>query len=124
LVELMIRVAIIGFILIFLGQILPKIWATQNNLRFAYGSSGVVEAVHLVFRRISKWLVSLADNIGTRMGANKSEALTMQELDEAIYIQTDEEASAEEKDIMKGIVKFDTITVKQIMRSRLEVNGL
>ena len=48
----------------------------------------------------------------------------MQELDEAIDIQTDEEASAEEKDIMKGIVKFDTITVKQIMRSRLEVNGL
>lgn len=122
--ELLIRVAIIGFILIFLGQILPKIWATQNNLRFAYGSSVVVEAVHLVFRRISKWLVSLADSIGTRMGANKSEALTMQELDEAIDIQTDEEASAEEKDIMKGIVKFDTITVKQIMRSRLEVNGL
>ena len=124
LMELLLRVAIIGFILIFAGQILPKVWATQNNLRFAYGSAVVVEAVHLVFRRISKWVVSLADGIGKNMGANKSEALNMQELDEAIDIKTDEEASPEEKNIMKGIVKFGTISVKQIMRSRLEVNGV
>ena len=122
--ELILRVGIIGFILIFLGQILPKVWATQNNLRFAYGSAVVVEAVHLVFRRISNWVVSLADNIGKRTGANKSEAISIQELDEAIDIKTDEEASPEEKNIMKGIVKFGTISVKQIMRSRLEVNGI
>jgi CBS domain containing-hemolysin-like protein len=48
----------------------------------------------------------------------------LQELDEAIDIKTDEEASLEEKNIMKGIVKFGTISVKQIMRSRLEVNGV
>lgn len=124
LVELLLRVVIIGFILIFAGQILPKVWATQNNLRFAYGSAVVVEAVHLVFRRISKWVVSLADGIGKKVGANKSEALNLQELDEAIDIKTDEEASLEEKNIMKGIVKFGTISVKQIMRSRLEVNGI
>jgi putative hemolysin len=124
LVELLLRVVIIGFILVFAGQILPKVWATQNNLRFAYGSAVVVETVHLVFRRISKWVVSLADGIGKKMGANKSEALNMQELDEAIDIKTDEEASLEEKNIMKGIVKFGTISVKQIMRSRLEVNGI
>ena len=122
--ELLLRVAIISFILIFLGQILPKVWATQNNLRFAYGSAVVVEAVHLVFRRISRWVVSLADGIGKRMGANKSEAVSIQELDEAIDIKTDEEASLEEKNIMKSIVKFGTISVKQIMRSRLEINGI
>ena len=84
----------------------------------------VVEGVHLLLRRISKWIVSLADVIGKRVGANKSEAISMQELDEAIDIKTDEEASQEEKNIMKGIVKFGNISVKQIMRSRLEVNGI
>jgi len=122
--ELLLRVIIIGFLLVFLGQILPKVWATQNNLRFAYGSSGVIEAVHLVLRRISKWIISLADGIGKRVGANKSEAINLQELDEAIDIKTDEEASVQEKNIMKGIVKFGAISVKQIMRSRLEVNGI
>ncbi len=124
LLELLLRVGIIGFILIFAGQILPKVWATQNNLRFAYGSAIVVEAVHLLFRRISKWVVSLAEGIGKRTGANKSEAINLQELDEAIDIKTEDEASMEEKNIMKGIVKFGTISVKQIMRSRLDVNGI
>jgi gliding motility-associated protein GldE len=123
-VELLLRVGIIAFLLVFLGQILPKVWATQNNLRFAYGSALVIEAVHLVLRRVSKWVVSLADGIGKRTGANKSKALSLQELDEAIDIKTDEEASVEEKNIMKGIIKFGTISVKQIMRSRLEVNGI
>ncbi len=123
-IEVLLRVGIIGLILIFFGQILPKVWATQNNVRFAYDWSIVVEWVHLLLRRISRWVVSLADRIGRRVGANRSEATSMQELDDAIDIQSDEDASPEEKSIMKGIVKFGTITVKQIMRSRLEVNGI
>jgi CBS domain containing-hemolysin-like protein len=50
--------------------------------------------------------------------------MNIKELDEAIDIKTDEEASPEEKNIMKGIVKFGNISVKQIMRSRLEVSGI
>ncbi len=121
---LLIKVLVIAFVLVFFGKILPKVWATQNNLRFAYGSAFVIEALHLLLRRISKWIVSLADGIGKTAGANRSEAMSMQELDAAIDIKTDEEASQEEKNIMKGIVKFGNITVKQIMRSRLDVSGV
>ena len=123
-VETLIKVLIIAFVLLFFCEVLPKIWATQNNLRFAYGSSFVVEAVHLLLRRISRWIVSLADGIGKKLGANKSEALSMRELDAAIDIKTDEEASPAEKSIMKGIVKFGNISVRQIMRSRLDVSGI
>jgi putative hemolysin len=122
--ELLFKVLVIAFVLVFFGEILPKVSATQNNLRFAYASAVVVEGVHLLLRRISKWVVSLADEIGKRVGANRSEAISIQELDEAIDIKTDEEASPEEKSIMKSIVKFGSISVKQIMRSRLEVNGI
>ncbi|MGQ0740167.1 MAG: gliding motility-associated protein GldE [Bacteroidota bacterium] len=121
---LLIKVVVIAFVLVFFGKILPKVWATQNNLRFAYGSSFVIEALHLLLRRISKWIVSLADSIGKTAGANRSEAMSIQELDEAIDIKSDDEASPEEKNIMKGIVKFGNITVKQIMRSRLDVSGV
>lgn len=124
LVELLCKVVVIAFVLIFIGKILPKVWATQNNLRFAYGSAVIIEGLHLFLRRISKWIVSMADGIGKKLGANKSEAMSIQELDEAIDIKTDEEASPEEKSIMKGIVKFGNISVKQIMRSRLDVNGV
>lgn len=122
--ELLLKVLVIAFVLVFFGEILPKVWATQNNLRFAYASAVVVEGVHLLLRRISKWIVSVADVIGKKVGADKSEAISIQELDEAIDIKTDEEASPEEKSIMKSIVKFGSISVKQIMRSRLEVTGI
>ncbi|HMR90985.1 MAG TPA: gliding motility-associated protein GldE [Chitinophagaceae bacterium] len=122
--EVFLRAAIIGSGLVFFGEILPKVWATQNNLRFAYGSAVIVEGIHLLLHRISRWMVSLAEKIGNKTGANKSEAVSIQELNEAIDIKTDEEASPEEKNIMKGIVKFGSITVKQVMRSRLEVNGI
>ena len=122
--QLLIKVLIIVFVLVFFCEVLPKIWATQNNLRFAYGSSQVVEAIHLLLRRVSRWVVSLADNIGGKLGANRSEALSIRELDEAIDVKSDEEASPEEKSIMKGIVKFGNITVRQVMRSRLDVSGI
>lgn len=123
-VEILSKVIAIAFILVFIGKILPKVWATQHNLRFAYGSSFIVEALHLLLRRISKWIVSLADGIGKRVGAERTEAMSMQELDEAIDIKTDAEASQEEKNIMKGIVKFGNISVRQVMRSRLDVSGI
>lgn len=124
LVEILSKVIVITFVLVFFGKILPKVWATQNNLRFAYGCSFLIESLHLLLRRISKWIVSLADGIGHRAGAGITESMSMKELDEAIDIKTDEEASPEEKNIMKGIVKFGNISVKQIMRSRLDVSGI
>ena len=123
-VEVLSKAVAIAFVLVFVGKIFPKVWAAQNNLRFAYGSSFIVEVLHLLLRRISKWIVKLADRIGKRAGAGKTEAMSMQELDEAIDIKTDDEASLEEKNIMKGIVKFGNISVKQIMRSRLDVSGI
>lgn len=123
-IDLILRIILIGFVIIFFAKILPKVWATQNNLRFAYGSSWVVEGLHLVLRKISRRMVSLADGIGKRAGADKTNAMSMKELDEAIDIKTDEEASQDEKNIMKGIVKFGNISVKQIMKSRLDVSGV
>jgi gliding motility-associated protein GldE len=121
---LFLKVLGIAFVLVFFGKIFPKVWATQNNIRFAYSSSLLVEALHLLLRRVSKWVVKFADRIGKGAGAYKTEAMNIRELDEAIDIKPDNEASQEEKNIMKGIVKFGNISVKQIMRSRLDVSGI
>ena len=122
--ELLIKVFIIAFILVFFCRILPKVWATQNNLRVAYDCSYVIEGIHLVLVRISKRMVAVADVIGARLGATRSRIASLQELDQAIDVAGDEETSIEEKNILKGIVKFGNISVKQIMRARLDVSGI
>jgi len=121
---LLTKAVMITFVIVFFGRLLPKVYATQNNMRYAYDFSLIIEGLHLLLRRISKWTVSLADGIGKRLGANKSEAISIREMDEAIDIKTDAEASQDEKNIMKGIVKFGNISVKQVMRSRLDVSGI
>jgi len=118
------KVLVIAFVLIFFGRILPKVWATQNNLRFAYGCSWIIEGLHVLLRKISRWIVSLADGIGKRAGTVKTEVMNMQELDEVIDIKTDAEATPEEKNIMRGVIKFGNITVRQVMKSRLDVSGI
>lgn len=121
-VDIFIKIIAIGFVLVLIGKILPKIWATQNNLRFAYSTSAVVEGLHLLLRRISLSMVSIADNITGKSGAHKRQSASLRELDEAIDVNSNE-TSLEEKNILKGIVKFGNISVKQIMRFRLDVNG-
>lgn len=121
--DMLVKILIIAVVIVFFGKMLPKVWATQNSLRFAYSVSSVVEALHLLLRRISLKMVRIADQISETSGANESEATSMKELDDAIEINS-VETSIEEKNILKGIVKFSTITVKQIMRFRLDVNGV
>ncbi len=122
-IDILIKIIIIAFVIVFFGKMLPKVWATQNYLRFAYGTSAVVEGLHLLLRRISMRMADIADSISEHSGANQSEAKSLKELDDAIEINN-VQTSVEEKNILKGIVKFKNISVKQIMKFRLDVNGI
>jgi magnesium and cobalt exporter, CNNM family len=121
--EFLIKVILVAFVVLLFGEIMPKVWATQNNLQFAYYTSGVVELIHLLFRRISVWAVHQSEALERFFGSKKS-AFSLEKLDHEIDRSTDNEASEEEKNILKGIVKFGSITVKQIMRTRLDVSGV
>lgn len=113
--------------MLFTVEIFPRIWAAQNNLRFVYEWPFlimIVRGFYFLFGRSSAALVAFADRLGRGVGANRAEKNSMQQLDQAIDIQSDDEVSPAEKDIMKGIVKFGKISVKKVMRSRLYVNGI
>lgn len=119
----LIKIIIISFFLVLFGKVLPKVWATQNNLRFAYNASYIVEIVHYLFRRVSVWLVGMSDSIENFLG-KKTSSYSLEELDSAIDITASTDASEKEKSILKGIVKFGNISVKQVMTTRLDVCGI
>jgi putative hemolysin len=121
--EILIKVILVAFVMVLFGEVMPKVWATQNNLQFAYYTSGIVEIIHLLFRRISLWAVVRAEKLERFFGKKRS-AFSLEKLDHEIDRSTDNQASEEEKNILKGIIKFGSITVKQIMRTRLDVCGI
>jgi putative hemolysin len=121
--EFLIKVILIGFVMILFGEVMPKVWATQNNLQFAYYTSGLIELIHLLFRRIGAWAVQWSEGLERAFGGKKT-AFSLEQLDYQIDQTTKNEASEEEKNILKGIIKFGSITVKQIMRTRLDTSGV
>ena len=115
----LIKVILIGFVMLLFGEVMPKIWATQNNLQFAYYTSGVIELVHLLFRRVSGWAVSQSEGLERLFGQQKAGVI----IDKQIELSIRKEGGEEERNILKGIAKFGSITVRQVMRARLEVCG-
>lgn len=120
-VVLLIKVVFITSIIVLFGEILPKVRATQNNLRFAYEASYLVEILYYLFNRIATRLMSMSDSIERFMGGRATRAYSQQQLEAAIKSTVQEE---EEQRILTGIYKFGGITVKQIMRTRLDVSGV
>jgi len=116
-VDFFLKVVIVTFFLVLFGEILPKVYASQNNLRFARDASFLVEIVYLLFRRTGMAMAGFADGIENSIG-RKSRSYDLDEL------ENDNSSTEEEKNILKGIAKFGNITVKQIMRTRLDVTGV
>lgn len=110
------------FILL-LAEILPKTMAAQNNLRFAKDVSWLIEGVFLLFGKAALGLVNMSESIERKIG-HRTPSASLQELNHAIDLTTDEEASTDEKNILKGIIKLGNTTVKQVMRTRLDVTGI
>jgi gliding motility-associated protein GldE len=119
----LVKIILVTTFLVLFAEVLPKVYATQNNLRFARDASYLVEIIHLLFRRISLWMLSITDS-AEKIAGNRDASYSLEELDHAIDLTTKNDASEDEKNILKGIVKFGNITVKQVMRTRLDVSGI
>jgi len=123
-VEFVIKVISVSFLLVLFGEVMPKVLATQNNIRFAKDFGGIVQAVSYACAGLSKWLVKYSDIIERKLANKGNGSYSLEELDHAIDLTTENTASENEKNILKGIVKFGNITVKQIMKTRVDVHGI
>ena len=120
----LIKVLCITFLIIVLGEIMPKIMATHNNIRFAKDAGPLVAGVAGLFSGLSKSMVGFSDYVEKKLASKSNGSYSMDELDNAIDNRDNDIASEKEKNILKGIVKFGNIMVKQIMKTRLDVHGI
>ena len=123
-VGFLLKLGLVSFSLLLFAVILPKIWATHHKLWFATSFSLIVEILDSLFFRISKKFILYSDNIETKISPEKKKGRNQSNLDNAIDLLPENEASIEEKQILKGIRKFGDTAVKQVMRTRLDVSGI
>jgi putative hemolysin len=118
-IEFIVKVVAVTFTLVLFGEIMPKVMATQNNVRFAKDVAPFIEVIFYLFRGLSNWMSRFSDVIEKRLANKKNGAYSQEEMNDAIDL-----TDSKEKNILKGIVKFGDTTVKQIMRARLDVHGI
>ena len=113
---------VVTFLIVFFGEVIPKIYANKENLSFAYRTAHTLQLINKVFYPLGLMLLGISNLIEKRIEA-KGYDVSVDDLNEALEMTT-EESTEEEKDILKGVVKFGTIHVKQIMRSRLDITAV
>lgn len=116
-VGFIIQVVFITFLLLLFGEIIPKVYATKYAARFAAFMAYPLSILEKVFRPLGSILISSTSVINRRF--QKKQNLSMDDLSEALDIA--ENQIEEDKKILRGIVKFGNIEVKEIMKSRVDV---
>ena len=112
----------VTFMITFFGELIPKVWAQQNNLKFAKLTAPLIEVASIIFKPLSSLLLGISNIIEKRV-ERKGYTITADELNHALEITTGQGTSAQEKDILKGIVNFGSTSAKSAMRPRRDVTA-
>ncbi|MCB0667773.1 MAG: gliding motility-associated protein GldE [Saprospiraceae bacterium] len=111
------------FLLVLFGEVAPKIYANINNKKMARMMAGPLIFLKTFFSPISRILVNWSSRFEDRLAHDTVRSRNRKDdLDKAIELTVSHELNSEKEiDILKSIVKFGDVSVKQIMRSRVDV---
>ena len=118
--EFIIQIVVVTFLLLLLGEVIPKVFANQNALAFAAFMSTPVKILSKVFAPVSSILVATTSLIEKRF-QSKGYQISVDELSTALDLAGENDTNEEEKRILRSIVEFGNIDVKEIMKSRVDV---
>ncbi len=112
----------VTFAIVFFGEIVPKVYANKAKKEFSLIMAPSISFFSTILRPVSIFLMAFSDVLEKRI-EKKGYSLSVNELNQALELTT-EDAPSEEKDILRGIVNFGTLTVKQVMKSRMDITAV
>jgi putative hemolysin len=118
LLAFLIQVIIVTFLILLFGEIIPKLYANYNSLKFALRLSYPILVLDKLFTPFSSFLLKSTSLVNKQIASQKPN-ISMVDLSDALDLTTG--VISEEKKILKSIVKFSNIEVDEIMRPRMDV---
>ncbi len=122
-VKFVLEVIVITFLILLFGEILPKIYASRNNIKFASFMVFPLKVLDVLFSPISLPMQSVTLAIHNNLGKRKSN-LSVDQLSQALELTSEEDTTKEEQKILQGIVSFGNTDTKQVMRPRIDIFAL
>lgn len=121
--KFVVEVVIVTFLILLFGEILPKIYASRNNLKFALFMAYPLSVLDVLLSPLSLPMRSFTIAIHNKLGKQKS-SLSIDQLSQALELTSEEDTTKEEHKILQGIVQFGNTDTKQAMRPRIDIFAL
>jgi len=121
LLGLIINGVIITFLLLFFGEVMPKVYASRNHVPVALFMALPLIKLEKIFLPFSSLLIFSSSLVKKRTGTTRSN-ISMDDLSDALELTSDD--FNEDERILKGIVNFGNINVSAIMCPRMDVTAI
>lgn len=122
-VRFILEVIIVTFLILLFGEILPKVYANRNSVKFANFMAIPLNVLDKLFSFLSLPMRYVTIQIHERLGTKKS-SITVSQLSQALELTDHQDTTAEEQQLLQGIVSFGNTDTKTVMRNRTDVFAL
>lgn len=118
-----IQVLVVTLLILLIGEVLPKVYATKNSTKLVAAMALPMLALRKILKPVSSILVFSSSIIDKRI--KKAQYIgNIHDLGHALELTSqDKKSNEQEHKILRGIVKFGKTDVKQIMKPRTDVDA-
>lgn len=121
---MVLEVFLITFIILLIGEVIPKVYATKNGIPLAkFMARPLYVCSNLPPFSWLKTFLTKGTNFINKYAKRRSIKVSSDELEQALALTKEESTTEEEHRILEGIINFGNKEVKQIMKSRMEVEA-
>lgn len=117
-----VNIVAVTFLIVLFGEVIPKVYANRYPINLASFMAFPILAMEKLFQPLSYLLMASTSLIDKRF-QKKGSDISVDDLSHALDLTKDDSVDKEEQKILEGIVKFGNTDVKQIMKSRVDVES-
>ncbi|MBC7846749.1 MAG: gliding motility-associated protein GldE [Flavobacterium sp.] len=121
--KFIVEVVLVTFLILLFGEVLPNVYASRNNIKFAKWVAYPVAVLDKVLSPISLPMRKVTIYLHNKLGKQKTN-FSVDQLSQALELTDTDETSSEEQKILEGIVTFGNTDAKQVMSPRMDIFAL
>lgn len=116
-------VVVVTFLILLFGEIIPKVYASRNRLKFSAIMAYPIKVLDVLFSPVSLPMRHFTIAIHNKLGKQKSN-ISVDQLSQALELTKESDTTHEEQKILQGIVSFGNTDTKQVMKPRIDIFAL
>jgi gliding motility-associated protein GldE len=119
-IRFLIEIVLVTFLILLFGEVLPKVYASRNALRFSRLMSKFTHIINIILTPFSLPLITLTKWIEKKLGS-KNTNFSVETLSQALELTSEGATTKDEQKILQGIVNFGNTETVQIMKPRIDI---